>query len=192
MVSKEKNLKSQFKSPQKTGGKVMEDANIVTETGNGKKQGKKEDDPSKSETKAKETGGKDDGNKNNNTIPRLTETSKSSSLDEGDVRLVIERKTHPGVSIKIKMKDNQMKGKHKTVDATDLSSTQGESDQSCVKDSGYISTSESVHKHQRSITIDFGHTTAKFNAGMKNSSSKYVGNVMSKERTFLPLSKSQW
>lgn len=103
--------------------------------------------------------------------PRLTETAKSSSLDEGDVKLVIERKAEPDFSIKIRMKDKVKKGKKQkeSVD-TDLSSTQCESDQPYVKDSGYISTTESIHRHRRSITIDLGHTTAKINAGIKNSS----------------------
>ncbi|XP_054711141.1 uncharacterized protein LOC129220736 [Uloborus diversus] len=100
---------------------------------------------------------------------RLCETAKSSSLDEGDVRLVIERKRDPEISIKISVKDrNKKKAQKKESFTTDISSTQGESDYSLMKDSGYISTSESVHNHRRSIMIDLGHTTAKINAGMRN------------------------
>ncbi|KAG8189081.1 hypothetical protein JTE90_028629 [Oedothorax gibbosus] len=104
-----------------------------------------------------------------NKNPRLSDTAKSSSFEEGDVRLLIERKTDPGVSIKIRMKDrNKSKDNAtKNKEFTDISSTQGESDASYIKDSGYISTSESIYNHRRSITIDLGHTKAKINAGMK-------------------------
>ncbi|XP_035206670.1 protein split ends-like isoform X2 [Stegodyphus dumicola] len=106
-----------------------------------------------------EKGGKDDHKK---SIPRLTETAKSSSLDEGDVRLEIERKEDPEMSIKISM---TKKNKEKNKEA------------STTEDSGYISTSESIHRHRRSITIDLGHTTAKINTGMKGGTHSAVNST---------------